>query len=86
MYDLISFVSRAKIRKEVLLNLDEPKTPTQLSKRIQTHRPTVSRAILALEKKKLVECITPNESMGRYYKITSLGKNILKKLEKNENR
>lgn len=80
MYELVSFVNRAKIRKEVLLNLTTPNTPTELSKIIKTHRSTTSRAILALEKKGLISCITPSERMGRYYQITKLGKKVLLKI------
>ena len=85
MYDLVSFVSRGKVRKKVLKNLTKPYTPTQLSHIIRTHRSTTSRAILALENKGLVECITPTENMGRYYSITETGKKILKKILTNEN-
>ena len=81
MYNLISFVSRAKVRKQILLNLDSPKTPTELSKELKTHRPTISRALIALENKELVKCITPNENMGRYYQITSLGKKTMEKIK-----
>lgn len=80
MYDLISFVSRGKIRKKVLFNLKNPNTPTELSKIIKTHRSTTSRAILVLEKKQLIRCITPNERMGRYYQITKFGQEILQKM------
>ena len=82
MYELISFVIRGKVRKKVLENLLEPKTPTELSSKIKTHRSTTSRAILALEKKGLVKCITPNENMGRYYEITHIGKKVLDKIKK----
>lgn len=81
MYDLISFVSRGKIRKLVLRNLVKPNTPTNLCKIIKTHRSTTSRTILILEKKGLVKCLTPQEKMGRFYEITSLGKKILDKME-----
>ena len=80
MYDLISFVTRGKIRKKVLLNLDVPLTPTQLSEKIKTHRSTTSRTLLELEEKKLVKCITPKEKMGRFYEITKQGKEIIKNL------
>ena len=78
MYDLVSFVSRGKIRKKILKNLSEPKTPTQLSGKIGTHRSTISRAILSLEDKGLLKCLTPNEKLGRYYSITETGKKVLK--------
>ena len=77
MYDLMSFVSRGKVRKKVLQNLVKPHTPTELSHIIKTHRSTTSRTILALEKKGLVQCITPKEKMGRYYEISKLGKKII---------
>lgn len=78
MYDLVSFVSRGKTRKEILKALDKPITPTGMASKIKTHRPTVSRSILELEGKGLVECITPNEKMGRYYQITNKGKEVLR--------
>ena len=81
MYDLISYVSRGKVRRAVISDLIKPHTPTELCRIINTHRSTTSRAILALEKKGLVKCITPNEKMGRYYEITSLGKKILQQIE-----
>jgi DNA-binding MarR family transcriptional regulator len=82
MYDLISFVTRGKIRKKVLLNLDVPLTPTQLSEKIKTHRSTTSRTLLELEEKKLVKCITPKEKMGRLYSLTNNGKKLLKIMKK----
>ena len=80
MYELVSFVSRGKVRKIVLSNLIKPHTPTELSHIIKTHRSTTSRTILTLEKEGLVKCITPKERMGRYYEITEIGKKILKKI------
>ena len=77
MYDLVSFVSRGKVRKKALQNLIKPNTPTELSRIIKTHRSTTSRTILALEKKGLVQCITPKEKMGRYYEISKLGKKVI---------
>ena len=85
MYDLISFVSRGKVRRKVLENLKEANTPTKLSQIIKTHRSTTSRAILALEKRGLVKCVTPDESMGRYYQISDRGKKILKLLGEKKN-
>ena len=81
MYELVSFVSRGKVRKVVLSNLVKPHTPTELAHIIKTHRSTTSRTILALESKGLLKCITPKEKMGRYYEITSLGKKILEKFK-----
>lgn len=78
MYDLISFLSRSKNRKTVLENLEKPNTPTELASKLKIQRSTISRAILELVDKKLVQCLTPKEKMGRLYQITDLGKKMLK--------
>ena len=82
MYNLVSFVTRGIMRKKVLMSLLKPNTPTNLSRILSNHRSTISRTIIALEKKGLVKCITPKESMNRYYKITVLGKKVLSKIKK----
>lgn len=84
MYELVSYVSRGSIRRRVLAHVNSPYTPTQLAGMIKTHRSTISRAILELEKKGLVECITPREHMGRFYRRTELGTKVLSLLRKNE--
>ena len=82
MYDLISFIKRGRIRLEILKILDKPKTPTMLAKELCTHQSTVSRALIALEHKKLVECLTPNEKLFRMYKISIKGRKILNEINK----
>ena len=81
MYNLISFVSRGKVRKQVLKELKEPHTPTELSRILKIHRSTISRTLLALQKKDIVKCITPKEKMGRYYDITKVGHSVLSKIK-----
>lgn len=61
-------------------NLEKPGTPTELATKLQIQRSTVSRAILELQDKKLIKCLTPNEKMGRLYQITDLGRKILKEI------
>jgi len=80
MYKLLSFLARGKNRKLVLQQLDDARTPTELSKKINMQRSVVSRAILELEKKGLAECLTPKEKMGRFYRITNVGKKLLQML------
>jgi DNA-binding MarR family transcriptional regulator len=63
-----------------LKNLEKPGTPTELATKLQIQRSTVSRAILELQDKKLIKCLTPNEKMGRLYQITDLGRKILKEI------
>lgn len=81
MWELISYVNRGKVRKEVLRFLTKPATPTEISKKIKVHRSSVSRALIDLEKKGLVKCLTPNEAVYRYYKISKKGNELLKRIK-----
>ncbi len=85
LYELVSFVNRGKIRKGTLIELRRPHTPTELADILMAHRSSVSRAVLALEKRGLVKCITPDEKVCRYYQISDEGSRVLaeiKNLEK----
>jgi len=81
MYNLVSFVTRGSVRRKVLKGLLKPNTPTELAKTIGVARSAVSRTIQALEKVGLVECLTPDEKMDRYYRISETGKKVLAIIE-----
>jgi DNA-binding MarR family transcriptional regulator len=85
MYYYVSFVGRGKTRIKILKTLYNPRTPTEAANITGIHRSSVSRTILDLEKKGLVECLTPKEKRGRYYRTTKLGKEVIKILEGREN-
>lgn len=50
----------------------------QIAKIIKEKQPNVSKALADLEKKKLVECLTPDKKAWKVYGITDLGKEVLK--------
>lgn len=79
MYDL-AFVMRGRIRRELLKRLEEPKTAVMLSKLVDKHRESVSRALIALEGKGFVTCLNPKDAMHRFYRITPKGKKTLGQL------
>ncbi len=81
MYDLVSFAGRGKVRRRVIKALVKPNSPTELAKQLDIERSTVSRAILELTEKGLVECLTPDERMGRYYRTTETGKKVVAIIE-----
>jgi DNA-binding MarR family transcriptional regulator len=81
MYNLVSFVTRGSVRRKVLKGLLRPNTPTELAKTVGVARSAVSRTIQALEKVGLVECLTPDEKMDRYYRISDTGKKVLAIIE-----
>jgi DNA-binding MarR family transcriptional regulator len=81
MYNLVSFVTRGSVRRKVIKGLLRPNTPTELAKTIGVDRAAVSRTIRAMEKVGLVECLTPDEKMDRYYLITETGKKVAEIIE-----
>jgi len=72
----IKYVIRGSLRKRVLFALDKPNTPTELAKKLDTDRSSVSRSILFLCKKGILKCINPNDKRGRLYKTTPKGYKI----------
>jgi len=71
-----------KVRKQILQELSKgKKTPTMLSRAIKTHQSTTSRALISLEKKKLVKCLTPKAKLSRIYSITEIGKKVIREID-----
>jgi predicted transcriptional regulator len=82
MNELVIFVLRGKVRKAIILNLIKPKNANQLAKDINTHLPTISRALKDLIKKDLVKCLNPNYVGFKLYELTDFGKFILEEVKK----
>ena len=81
--NLVSFVLRSKTRKRILeLLLGEQLTPSQIKKRTEMYESHVSRALKELLEKSLIKCENPEERRFKFYKITSLGKNVLNEANK----
>lgn len=81
-WEEISWILRGKIKKEVLLALDKPKTATSLSKELDTHRSTISDILIQMEKNKIIECLDPKQPYNRFYKRLKKGDEIVKEIEK----
>ena len=81
MYNLVSFVARGSVRRNVIKGLLRPNTPTELAKDLGIARSAVSRTIQEFEKLGLVECLTPDEKMSRYYRTTETGKKVIELME-----
>ena len=80
MWKRVSFVVRAKNRTRILKALDKPKLPSQLAKELKIHISHVSRTLSELEKAGLIECLTPDEKIGKLYRLTKKGKEVLEKI------
>ena len=81
MWELVSF-AKADVRRRCLLILESgPTTPSGISEKSEVHLSHVSRSLKELGEKGLVECLTPNATKNRIYRITDKGKKVLKALE-----
>ncbi len=77
MWELVSFVRRGGLRTRILESLLRPSNPTDLAKKLNSHRPTVSMALSQLQIKKLVKRINPNEKNISIYGLTPEGVKVL---------
>jgi len=78
----VSFVLKGSKRKDLLLALDRPRSPTQLSKMIDVSVTNMTSKLKALEKQGLAECLTPDEPKGRIYALTKKGVAVREEVEK----
>ncbi|MBS3063706.1 MAG: hypothetical protein J4203_07630 [Candidatus Diapherotrites archaeon] len=81
MWKVVSFVRRGKLRTKILEALSIPNNPTDLAKKLNSHRPTVSQAIGELGKYGLVKRLNPSERNISIYGLTQEGKAALKKIK-----
>lgn len=65
-----------------MLALNKPKTATNLSKELKTHRSTVSDILIQMKTKGVLVCINPKQQYNRYYQLTKTGKDVLKEVSK----
>lgn len=80
LWNDVSFVVASKNRRAILLDLENPKTPTMVAKGTNLNVANVSRTLSELEKVGLVVCLTPKKKMGRIYSHTQKGKEVLEKV------
>jgi DNA-binding MarR family transcriptional regulator len=80
MWKQVSFVLRAKNRKKVIKALDRPKLPSQLATELEIQISHVSRTLSELEEAGLIECLTPDEKIGKLYRLTKKGREVLEQI------
>jgi len=73
-------IIRSKNKKTNLKALNLPKTHSQFSKETNLAISTISKNLSQLTKLKLVKCLNPQLQMGKLFKITNEGKELLKKM------
>ena len=76
--ELYGFIISSKRRHNVLKALrSRPLRPFEIARKTNYKASNVSVTLLQLEKRGLVECITPDKRSWRVYSITALGKEAL---------
>jgi len=81
MWKLVSFVRRGRLRIQILESLVIPNNPTDLAKKLNSHRPTVSQVIGELKEKGLVKRLNPGEKNISIYGLTPEGKKVIEKIK-----
>lgn len=82
-WEEVSFVMASEPRFQVLINLKEQiRTPTELTNKIGVPISRVSTVLKELEKKDLIQCLTPNRRKSKLFKITKKGEEIIKEIHK----
>ena len=78
----ISFIISSSYRKKVLESLENPKTPSKISKKLNINKTHISKTLKELSSKKIILCLTPKANKGKLYVISNHGKIILKEISK----
>ena len=68
-----SFVIRSKIRQDIVKALKTEKRPSDLKKELKKEDSNISRALTELLKAGIVVCLTPDETKGKFYKLSNTG-------------
>ena len=81
--DLAGFILRSNYRKKVFSFLTEkPTMPSEIEKALTLRFTHITRELRFLKEKNLIECINPNERVGRLYRLTSSGEKLKKAMQK----
>jgi len=86
MIKSISLLKNSKYRRIILYSLSDVNylTPSEIAEKTEIRLNHVSNFLKDLKDNKLIVCLNEEEKRGRLYKITELGKRVVKENEKNK--
>lgn len=67
------FIIRSSYRRQVFMLLDKPIRPSEIAKKLNIRLTHITRELRALKSRKLIECLNPQERIGRLYQLTKQG-------------
>ena len=80
---LVSFIAISKRKKEILLILQEKSVSQPELKRLTSmYKAHISRNLKELANKKLIVCRNPKDRVFKFYRITPLGKKVIKEVQR----
>lgn len=69
-------------RLKIFKTLETPKIPKFIQQETKLPFSNVSEGLTILMNKNLVECINPEDKVGRMYKLTELGEKVMEEIKK----
>jgi len=79
--DKLGFVRASRYRNNILLFVgDSVKKPSEIANSVDVSDKNVSRYLKDLKSKNLIVCLNENAKMGRLYKLTDEGRELLEYL------
>lgn len=75
---IVAYVGISKVRSSILKFVgDDLRYPSQIAKELNIRIQHVSTALKELKEKELVECINEDVKVGRLYRTTPKGKQVI---------
>jgi predicted transcriptional regulator len=84
MWKEVSFILKSSRRKDILIPLETPRTPTYLAKQTKSSLANISLKLGDLKTAGLIRCVNPSDRKGRIYELTDKGKKVLSKIKEIE--
>ena len=82
-YKIVAWVKRGKTRRELLTLLSHSKKPltaNEMKNELELSLSQVSRSLKTLSEKELILCLNPDDNIGKIYRITKKGEEILNEI------
>lgn len=79
-WNLFAWIKRGETRKKVLKIIQTSKNPITINEIKEECKISISQCSLIvkqLEEKKLIECLNPKDKIGKLYRISKIGKEII---------
>jgi len=77
-WEAVGYVKRSKNRIKALNNLKEPTMPSELAKEMKISLTHASKICRELYSQGLIECLNEKLKIGRLYRLTKKGEEILR--------